>query len=197
VLLAGGESSRMGELKALLPWVDGSPIIAYQVRALSEAGYAPIVVVLGHEADRVRAALPPEIEVTIVVNERYKEGRSSSIVAGVDALRGLRIGAVLIASVDQPRPAWMLRELRFARERQPAAVLTPSYRHRAGHPTLFEGSLVADLLRVTEEGQGLREVVKRHAGSRAFVDIDDPLVLTNLNTREDYEAALETAKRGA
>lgn len=186
----------MGGPKALLPWVDGTPIVEYQIRALHEAGYAPIVLVLGYEPDRIRAALPKDVRVSIIVNERYQDGRSSSIVAGVRELADLRVGAVLIASVDQPRPASMLRELRAERDRSHAAVISPSFRHHAGHPTLFDGSLVADLLQVTEESEGLRQVVNAHADSRAFVVIEDPLVLTNLNTRRDYETALEMARDG-
>lgn len=193
MLLAAGESSRMGEPKALLPWTDGTPIVAYQVRALAEAGYGPIVVVLGHEPERIRAALPDNTDVSVVVNERFAEGRSSSIIAGVTELAKHRVGAVLIASVDQPRPASLLRALRLERERRHPAIVSPSYRHRAGHPTLFDGSLIADLLHVTEEGEGLRQVMREHAGQRAFVNVEDPLVVTNLNTREDYEAALAMA----
>ena len=180
-----------------MPWVDGSPILAYQVRALHEAGYAPIIVVVGHEPGRLRAALPADIEVEVVVNDRYQEGRSTSIVAGVTAMAEHRVGAVLIASVDQPRPASLLRQLVALRNREHPAIVTPSYQRRAGHPTLFDGSLVADLMHVTEEGEGLREVVHRHADHRAFLNVDDPLVLTNLNTAEDYEAALAMARQGS
>jgi molybdenum cofactor cytidylyltransferase len=184
----------MGEPKALLPWVDGPPIVEYQVRALSEAGYAPIIVVLGHEPDRTRAALPDDVDVTVVLNERYQEGRSSSIIAGVSELQSHRVGGVLIASVDQPRPASILRAVLTFWEQHPAAILTPSYRHRAGHPSIFDGSLIADLLQITEARQGLRDFVRNHTAARAFVDIDDPIVLTNLNTPEDYEAALAQAR---
>jgi CTP:molybdopterin cytidylyltransferase MocA len=184
----------MGEPKALLPWIDGTPIVTYQVRALSEAGYGPIVVVLGHEPDLIRAALPEDVGVIVVVNDRYQDGRSSSIITGVGALGSERVGGVLIASVDQPRSASILRTMLTTWEQHPAAILTPSYRHRAGHPSLFDASLIADLLQVTEERQGLRDVIRTHAASRAFVDIDDPIVLTNLNTPEDYQSALSLAR---
>ena len=192
-MLAGGESSRMGEPKALLPWVDGAPLIAYQINALALAGYAPIVVVLGHAPDALRAAIPPGVDISVVVNERYQDGRSTSIVAGLGPLPVTRTEAVLIASVDQPRSVDLLLALREAWERKRPPIAVPSLNHRVGHPPLFSAALLPELLGVTEEREGLRQVMQAHAGERLFVEVDDPLTLTNLNTPEDYEAALKVA----
>ena len=193
VLLAAGESSRMGESKALLPWVDGEPLIAYGERMLHEAGFAPIVVVLGHEPHRVAEALPDELELTVVVNERWERGRSESIMTGVLQVATPETDAVLVASIDQPRSAALLRALREAWERDHPHIVTPSLDGRAGHPSLFDGELIAELLQVTEETEGLRQVMRNFADGRIFVSVDDPLTLTNLNTREEYEAALALA----
>jgi CTP:molybdopterin cytidylyltransferase MocA len=197
MLLAGGESSRMGESKALLPWTTGEPLIAYHVRSLHEAGYAPIVVVLGHTPNQINRAIPDDIEVTVLVNEHYREGRSSSIIVGARQLASADVDAFLVASVDQPRSVEMLRSLREAWERERPAIAMPSLNHRSGHPPLFSSSLINDVLRVSEEQQGLREVIQNHVDGRLFVNMDDPLTLTNLNTREDYEAALAQAKAEA
>jgi molybdenum cofactor cytidylyltransferase len=184
----------MGEPKALLPWLNDEPLIAFQVHALDSAGYAPIVVVLGHAPDAIRAAVPADVESITVVNERYQEGRSSSIVAGISAVAVSAPDAVLIISVDQPRSVALLRSVREAWEREPAPIAVPSLNHRVGHPPLFSAGVINELLRVTEEREGLREVMQAHADERLFVDVDDPLTLTNLNTREDYEAALGVAR---
>ena len=204
VLLAGGESTRMRESmrgadgreiasKALLPWTDGEPLIAYQVRALDEAGYAPIVVVTGHEASVVADALPAGLALRTVVNERYAEGRCSSIIAGVREAASLRPDALLLVSVDQPRASTTYRMLREAWERDRPAIAVPALDGRAGHPPLFDAALVPDLLRVTEETEGLRQVMRDHIAGRVLVPSDDPLTLLNLNTRDEYEAALRVA----
>ena len=197
ILLAAGESTRMGEAKALLPWIDGSPLIAYQVRALHQAGYDPIVVVLGHDPYSVAEALPDDVTVTAVVNDRYQDGRSSSIVTGVLAVATPATDAVLIISVDQPRSAVMLKTVREAWEADRPYIAIPSLDGRGGHPPLFDGGLIPELLQVTEEEQGLRQVMHNFADGRLFVDVEDPLTLTNLNTKEDYETALALLKGSA
>lgn len=192
VLLAAGESTRMGEPKALLPW-GGQPLIAHQVSALHEAGYAPLVVVLGHGAERVAEALPDHITLDVAINARYEQGRTTSIVLGVLRLIEAGVDGVVIASVDQPRSAGMLRTLREAFERERPQIAVPSLDGRPGHPPLFSGGLLPELLQVTEETEGLRQVMRNFHDGRLLVPVDDPLTLTNLNTQDDYEAALKLA----
>ena len=193
VLLAAGESTRMHQPKALLPWQRGLSLLAWQVQTLADAGYEPIVVLLGHEADRLRAELPQAPAVTTVVNDRYQEGRATSVVAGVEALPE-GIDAVLVISVDQPRSVALLKTLREAWTAARPPVAVPAYAGKAGHPPLFSAALLPELRNVTEAKQGLREVVARHRAARLLVSVDDPLALTNLNTPEDYEAALAMAQ---
>ncbi|MCH7608918.1 MAG: nucleotidyltransferase family protein [Chloroflexi bacterium] len=190
VLLAAGESTRMGEPKALLPW-GGQPLIAHQVSALHEAGYAPLVVVLGHGAERVAEALPDHITLDVAINARYEQGRTTSIVLGVLRLIEAGVDGVVIASVDQPRSAGMLRTLREAFERERPQIAVPSLGGRPGHPPLFSGGLLPELLKVSEETEGLRQVMRDFGEGRLLVPVDDPLTLTNLNTHEEYEAALK------
>ena len=192
VLLAAGESTRMGEPKALLPW-GAQPLIAHQVSALHEAGYAPLVVVLGHGAERVAEALPDHITLDVAINARYEQGRTTSIVLGVLRLIEAGVDGVVIASVDQPRSAGMLRTLREAFERERPQIAVPSLDGRPGHPPLFSGGLLPELLQVTEETEGLRQVMRNFHDGRLLVPVDDPLTLTNLNTQDDYEAALKLA----
>ena len=193
VLLAAGESTRMHEMKALLPWISGRPLLAHQAHALAEAGYDPIVTVLGHLAERLRQVLTGPEPLQIVENPRYREGRTTSITAGLHALPD-DVSAVLIVSVDQPRSGALLSRLREAWLASRPAIAVPSLDGNAGHPPLFDAALLPELRAITEERQGLREVVSRHRSERVLVPVDDPLTLTNLNTREEYEAALRLAQ---
>ncbi|MBM3939456.1 MAG: nucleotidyltransferase family protein [SAR202 cluster bacterium] len=195
LLLAAGESSRMGEPKALLPWLGGRALLAWGVESLREAGYSPIVVVLGHAAERLRAEVPSHPGVSIVVNDGHAGGRSTSIVAGVRAVPA-DADAVLVASIDQPRSVTLLRDLRVAWEASRPLIAVPALDGRPGHPPLFSAVLRDELLNVSEASEGLRAVVSRHRAERLLVPSDDPLALANLNTRADYEAALRLASGG-
>ncbi|HEX6511677.1 MAG TPA: nucleotidyltransferase family protein, partial [Chloroflexota bacterium] len=185
ILLAAGESTRMGQLKALLPW-RGTTLLQWQAAALLEAGGSPLIVVLGHRAGELRELLPTEARV--ILNERYHEGKSTSIVAGVSALPG-GVDAALVVAVDQPTDATVLRELMAAYEPEHPTVLLPSVSRRRGHPTLFDASLFPELLAISEEREGLREVMTRHDEDVCYLEVDTELVRANLNSPEDYEAA--------
>ncbi|HEX5370920.1 MAG TPA: nucleotidyltransferase family protein [Dehalococcoidia bacterium] len=192
LLLAAGESTRMGRLKQLLPW-DAEPLIAWQVRQLREAGAAEVVVVLGHAADEIRPAVPSEARV--VVNEAYKQGRATSLKRGAEALPE-GVEAVLILSVDQPRPSWLAQLLIERWRSEPSLIVSPRFARRFGHPILVDGSLVPELREVTDETLGLRAVIDRHVDSANSVPVSNDAVDVDLNTPDDYERAQTTFQHG-
>jgi molybdenum cofactor cytidylyltransferase len=176
LLLAAGESTRMGQLKALLPW-RGTTLLQYCLGELPNP-----VVVLGHRADELAALVPGPY----VVNERYREGRATSIALGMTALPA-GADAVLIASVDQPRPRSAIDAIVTAHR---GGVTRPVHCGEHGHPPIFDGSLFAELRGVAEESEGMKSLLRRHPVHD--VEIDDPIVLLNMNTPEEYARAFRT-----
>ena len=100
IVLAGGEGRRFGGTKQL-EVVRGKPLVQHAVDAAAGAEVDEIVVVLGHEAERVRAALDLPPNASVVVNERYTEGQSTSLATGLDALDPSSEAAVVLLA-DQP-----------------------------------------------------------------------------------------------
>ena len=189
IVLAAGESTRLGTFKPLLCWppADGEPLVAYQVRQLREAGASAIIVVVGHRAADV-APVATAAGAVVAANPGYAEGKSSSVRVGVAASPDDY--ALLIIGVDQPRPASLLRAL--IAEPPPAdTIVIPTCDGRRGHPPLFGPDLRAELLAVQEETFGLRAVLRRHAAAIRHVETSDPITLVNLNTVEDAAAARE------
>ena len=187
ILLAAGESTRMGRLKALLPWQD-STLVEYQVQSLQRAGVAEVVLVVGYRGDEVEAPVKAIPGVTIVVNPDYKQGKTTSIKAGLRNISGSARG-VLVLAVDQPRPAHIIEHVLKAHLEQGALITCPVHRGHRGHPIIFSSRLLPDLLAITEEGQGLREVTNRYGEDTYQVEVDSPIVTVDVNSPEDLQKA--------
>lgn len=187
LLLAAGESTRMGDLKALLEW-RGRPLIQHQIDELLAGGCAEVVVVLGHEADRIRARLPADPRVRSVLNPEYRSGRSSSIRTGLGAVDPAAAGA-LILGVDQPTDRSIIAALIAGHLAAGAPVSVPARSGQRGHPPLFSRTLFAEVLAIDEATEGLKRVVRSHEAEINRVECDSPLISVNLNRPEDYAAA--------
>jgi molybdenum cofactor cytidylyltransferase len=185
VVLAAGTSSRMGRQKLLLPMEGGRPLIRLSVEQVLAGGLDDVVVVLGRDADAVMGALAG-MPVRPVVNPRYAEGQSTSLRAGLDALRP-GTEAALIALGDQPLPEpELIRRLVAAHRQTRQPVVVPRYRDGRGNPVLFAAA-VFDELRAVSGDQGGRGVVARDPGRVAEVAVDAPMP-ADVDTWADYES---------
>jgi len=195
LLLAAGDSERMGAPKALLDW-HGQPLLAHQLHQIQKSDVTECVVVLGRDAETleplVRRPFRPGWKARPVRNPRYAGGKCTSIRVGLASLLA-RPDAILIASVDQPLEHRLIDALILAGEEEWAAargtgertVILPVFEGRRGHPPLFRGTLLPELLGVQEETLGLRTVVRRLPERVREVPWDDPQILMNLNTPLD------------
>lgn len=187
VLLAAGESTRMGQLKALLPW-QGTTLLQHQVAVLLEAGAREVVVVLGHRAvDLVTHVRGKQAH--SVFNPDYPRGKTTSIRLGV---RSVSPGAqgVLLLAVDQPRTVGIVKRLLEEHQRAGALITSPVYQGHGGHPLLFSASLLPELQAIEEATQGVRAVMERHASEVHPVPFDTPLVTLDVNSPDEYQEAL-------
>jgi CTP:molybdopterin cytidylyltransferase MocA len=185
----------MGRLKQLLPW-DGTTLLDWQVREARTAGLDDVVIVLGHEVETIRASLAEtKTDTRLVVNEAYLEGRASSVRRGGETVDDTA-EAVVVMSVDQPRPAWVTRRLIERWRKTAASVVVPRIGGRGGHPILLAGHLIDDLRHVSDRTLGLRAVIEAHRNEVETVVIDHPGLEVNLNTPADYEAARAAFERG-
>jgi molybdenum cofactor cytidylyltransferase len=185
VVLAAGGSKRMGQSKQLLP-VRGRPMVRHVTEVVCAANLEQVVVVVGAEAGPVGSALA-DLPVEIAINEAWAEGMSTSMQAGLRALRE-EIQAVLIVLADQPALTIALLDRLVTRYRATgAAIVAPFYRGRRGNPVLFDRSLFSELL-AAEGDRGGREVLARHREQAEQVDVDDPAVVMDVDTWQDYES---------
>jgi len=187
IVLAAGMSTRMGQPKALLDW-GGEPLLAYQVRQLKEAGVDEVVVVLGHRSDDVHRKIG-KLPCRVMFNARYQFGRAGSLRIGAKAV-SREAEAIVVTSVDQPRPAAFLKQL-IAAHTGAAAATRPACGGRHGHPVVVAGRLRTEMMEATDAEEGLQGVLRRHADELTDLPMTD-LCTLDMNTPEDYQAALRT-----
>lgn len=188
ILLAAGESSRMGRQKALLPW-RGKTLLGYQLAQLAAVDEVrEIIVVTGHEPEVITAIAAATPRARAVHNAAYHTGKVGSIKAGLAAISP-EADAVMLLAVDQPRPEALLRAVVEAHFAAGSKITVPAHEGRRGHPVIFDRSLLPELLAIAEETQGVRSVMQAHLRDTREVAVSDPAVHRDLNSPADLEGA--------
>lgn len=191
IILAAGESRRMGSPKARLPFPerDGteSTFLDHLLRVFAESRAEPVIVVLGHDAETLASDFRFG-SARVVVNPDYRTGMLSSIQAGVRALAADRVDGALVLPVDHPDvdPA-VVDTLIHRFEKTPSPVALPVYQGRRGHPVLFSADVFAELL-AAPESVGARQVVWDHQEDLLEVEVSDAGVTVDIDTASDYRA---------
>jgi molybdenum cofactor cytidylyltransferase len=186
LILAAGRSTRMGRSKALLMTPDGMTFVVRLLRALSSGGVdAPIVVVRSDDAELQR-----EVEsdgARFVVNpDADKGGQLSSLLAGLQKTDRPGIRGLMVTPVDAPMVTpETISTLVDVFNNTPASIVRPRYQGRHGHPVIFPRELFDDL-RHASPATGAKAVVRAHESAVVNVDVDDPGVIADIDTPEDY-----------
>ena len=187
VVLAAGASRRMGPGRnKMLLELAGEPLVRRAARRALAAGLSPVVVVLGHEADRACAALAG-LPVEITVNPDFTGPTSGSLHAGLDVL-GADVEAVVVLLADMVHvTAAALAELVTRTRSSDAPLVVSRYGDVTAPPLLFRRALFGELLAWTGEGCG-KVVVQAHKHEALYVD-RSAAVLLDVDTPEDFQAA--------
>ncbi len=161
LILAGGESRRMGSPKALASY-HGLTFVEHLLAATRHPRVGVTRVVLGAGADEIRGKLPVKAE-QIVMNEEWERGPLSSIHAGLRSMPKAKISRRrLICPVDHPLITLrLIGEIVAAFDRSKKAIVLPTYRGRRGHPVLFASGLFSELMNAPMD-VGARAVVRAH-----------------------------------
>ena len=179
----------MGEPKPLLPW-GGRTLLLWELDQALDSCADEIVVVLGNRSEAVRRSLG-EAARYVVFNQRWPQGRATSLAKGAAALvAGGRAApeAIVVQNVDQPTRADIIDRLVSELRASGADVVQPSYQGKAGHPVVLRGSLIEELIGATEATLGLRAVLDRHPAHLVPMD-DEPVVRLDLDTPDTLDEA--------
>jgi molybdenum cofactor cytidylyltransferase len=187
IILAAGQSKRMGQPKMLLPWEDGT-VLTHVIDIFRRAGVDDILVVTGGAREQVEK-LVSSLNVRTVYNKEYAAAEMlSSIQCGIQALsRNERGDAVLIGLGDQPQvQERSVRRVREAFQESKSNLIVPSYQMRRGHPWLVARPLWGELLKL-DLSQSPRDFLNAHQDEIQYVNVDDATILADLDTPEDYK----------
>lgn len=187
VVLAAGLSRRYGARRSkLLAELGGEPLVRRVVCAALGSRLSKIVVVIGHDRERVRRSLKG-LEVEWAENPAYAEGQSTSVRAGLEHLdRSAR--AALFLPADQPLVTTRLIDrLIAAWERTRRAIVRPRTGGRPGSPVLWDRSLFSELAGVTGDAGG-RQLLAHYSVEALEVEADNPWELADVDTSEDLRA---------
>jgi molybdenum cofactor cytidylyltransferase len=196
IILAAGDSTRMGRPKALLPDPDGRPFVARVVRAFAAAQVSDVIIVTGSQHDAIVAAVStdrPPLTPVFVTNPQPSRGQLSSLWIALAAAAGRSVDGVLVTPVDIPmvRPS-TIRQVIEAWERTHASIVRPAVGQRHGHPVLFDRA-VFDALHEAPLTEGARAVVRASGDRLLDVAVDDEGCLIDIDTPADYEAVIKKA----
>lgn len=182
LVLAAGASSRMGYPKALLPTPDNVPLAVHQMRLLRAAGCTRVAVVLGSRADAIAAKLT---DGEVVRNPDWEKGRLTSIQAGLRALPGHDNYVLLPVDSAGLRPATLVCLMRG----EGAAARRPFYRGKPGRVLWISAAVANEILHLPATDTRLDEWL---APRITAVDVDDPAILNNVNTPDEWAAVRAT-----
>lgn len=201
LVLAAGASRRMGEGRnKLLEEIEGEALVVRVVDAFFDAGIRRVVVVVGHEAERVRSALAGRPGVELVSNSAWREGMGHSLAAGVRSLTiegSEPVSGVLVTVGDLPElPSEVIERVLEAHRADPSprAICLPTHAGRDGHPVLFGADHYAALA-VLEGDRGARAIVEANAEQVRRVPVDSDRILRDVDTPEALARARNAIAR--
>ena len=184
IILAAGESKRMGQSKLLLKWREASifeqTLDNYLASAVNEVN-----VVLGHQAAEMEKLIGDR-SVTIAINPAYTKGMSTSIITGINMMSP-RTQGIMLALADQPSvTSQTIDKLIQVFRTQKKGIVLPVYHGQRGNPVIFDIKYRDELLALKGDIGG-REIVHRHYDDVQEVPVDNRGILIDIDTPEDYK----------
>ncbi len=190
IVLAAGESRRMGRTKQLLGW-QGQPILQRVLDNLTLSQVEEVLLVLGHDAEKILQSVNTT-QVRVVMNHAYRDGMITSIQAGLKNLNE-EAEAFFIVLADQPEigPEVFNRLIgEFRRAAPDKNIVLPAFHGRRGHPALFGVKYRNEADRIKGD-VGFRQVLQEHPENVLEVEMETNSILQDIDTPDDYRNRLE------
>lgn len=191
IILAAGESLRMGSPKQLLKLGDRTLIRIVAENVLSSS-VDEVVVITGHRSREVSEAIC-DLPVKVIFNPRHREGQGTSLALGARSV-DLKASAFLVLMSDQPLITHLLIDKVIEEYmRKKCLALRPVYRGMPGHPVILSRSLSGELSAL-EGDEGARGVLKKLGDEVCYLPVQDGAAVFDVDTTEDFEKLISVAE---
>ena len=190
VILAAGESRRMGKQNKLLLRVGGEAMLVKLVKVVCASDASQVLIVIGHEAEQIRLELN-NLPLRFVHNPNYRKGMTTSIKSGIKEVSQNSDG-FLICLADMPFiNTSEINKLIHAyvknRIRGKGLIVVPVFKRQRGNPVLFSIEFRNDILEHKKES-GCKEVIMKNSDSVMEIEMDDENMFLDVDTMEDYQS---------
>ena len=190
VILAAGESRRMGKQNKLLLPVGGEALLVKLVASVCASDVGQVLVVIGHEAEKIRRELN-EFPLNFVYNPNFSEGMTTSIKYGVKVVShecdGLLICLGDMPFINTSEINKLIHAYVKNRIKGEGLIVVPVFKRQRGNPVLFSIEFRNDILEHKEES-GCKEVIMKNSDSVMEIEMDDAKMLLDVDTMEDYQS---------
>ena len=190
VILAAGESRRMGKQNKLLLPVGDEALLVKLVKSVCDSDVGKVHVVIGHEAEKIRRKLK-ELPLSFVYNPNFSEGMTTSIKSGVKAVSpdcdGFLICLADMPFINTPEINKLIHAYVQNRIKGKKQIVVPVFQGYRGNPVLFSSEFRNDILEHKKES-GCKEVIMKNSDSVMEIEMDTENMILDVDTMEDYQS---------
>ena len=185
ILLAAGQSKRMGGDNKLIKKYNKKYLINYIVATLIKSKVDKIIIVLGFQSPKVRKITAKNEKINFIYNKNYKSGISSSIKVGLKRVSKKNIG-FLIVQADMPLISKnIINSICYVVKKNRKEIIAPTYKRKMGNPIGFKYSMIKILNKIRGDS-GAKKIIKRNKKNLSLIRVNSKSIFKNFNTQKDF-----------
>lgn len=183
ILLAAGQSTRMGKHNKLIKEINGIPLIKHSIKNILKSNIDELIIVTGHDNEKIKRLIDNDKKIKLIFNKNFRSGMASSIKSGLNYLNN-KTEYFFICLADMPfiKPDIYNKIIESKIDKE---IIVPTYNKKQGNPVLFSKSMKKDILNINGD-VGAKEILKLNNDKLLNIEIDDECIFKDFNTLENF-----------